>query len=185
MVDWKKCFSEGPWPFEKDELFMAEALSITTLVELKSFLDMVHIRQALLRPFAECKDYPVVDTTGCPVFPSLYLIVLCCRSLKCSSTTSCTLWEIFWKWLRVHAVHWRKILLMRTYRPCRRDFPVTCMMNSANFFPARILQFWRCTRRFCPICWRWTGRMFLARMRSDSSNCPEYSPRCLPILTEN
>lgn len=40
---------------------MAEALSITTLVELKSFLDMVHIRQALLRPFAEWKDYPVVD----------------------------------------------------------------------------------------------------------------------------
>ncbi len=61
MVDWKKCFSKGPWPFEKDELFMAEALSITTLVELKSFLDMVHIRQALLRPFAEWKEYPVVD----------------------------------------------------------------------------------------------------------------------------
>ena len=60
-MEWQKSFSKGPWPFEKDELFMTEALSITTLGELKSFLDLVDIRQALLRPFAEWKDYPLVD----------------------------------------------------------------------------------------------------------------------------
>jgi len=62
--DWKKAFSKTEEaPFLQDGLAPKEKtpLHIRSLADLKRFLDWVHIKECLLRPFAEQPDYPVVD----------------------------------------------------------------------------------------------------------------------------
>lgn len=60
-MDWKKAFSSGKWPLGNDEATLSDGLSISDLSALQSFLDAVHIRECLIRPFTQWKDYPVVE----------------------------------------------------------------------------------------------------------------------------
>ncbi|MEZ0574464.1 hypothetical protein [Halodesulfovibrio aestuarii] len=57
---WKNAFRECGLPW-KDTFSFSEPISITTLSELKTFLDAVQITQCLLRPFFENADYPLVE----------------------------------------------------------------------------------------------------------------------------
>lgn len=62
--DWKKAFSQTPEaPFLQGtpRPKSGAPLHIRSLPDLKRFLDWVHIKQCLLRPFAELPNYPVVD----------------------------------------------------------------------------------------------------------------------------
>lgn len=61
MMDWKKAFSSGKWPLGTDEATLSDGLSISNLSALQNFLDAVHIRECLIRPFTQWKDYPVVE----------------------------------------------------------------------------------------------------------------------------
>ncbi len=61
-MDWKKAYSQSKWlPSEHHDAYY-DAVSITSLAELKSYLDAVHIKECLLRPYATYKDYPIVDS---------------------------------------------------------------------------------------------------------------------------
>lgn len=60
-MDYKEAFSESEWPFKKKNLGYYEPLSVNNLSELKGFLDIVHMREALLRPYYETKKYPYVE----------------------------------------------------------------------------------------------------------------------------
>ncbi len=66
-MDWKKAFSQCGLPWEDHETFSAP-VSLTSSGDLKQFLDMVHIKFCLLRPYCELPDYPVVD--GRELLPS-------------------------------------------------------------------------------------------------------------------
>ena len=57
---WKDAFRQCGLPW-KDSFSFSEPISITTLSELKDFLDAVQITQCLLRPFFENNDYPLVE----------------------------------------------------------------------------------------------------------------------------
>ncbi|OBQ55665.1 hypothetical protein [Halodesulfovibrio spirochaetisodalis] len=60
LKHWKDAFRECGLPW-KDTFSFSEPISITTLPELKDFLDAVQITQCLLRPFFEKDDYPLVE----------------------------------------------------------------------------------------------------------------------------
>ncbi len=60
-MDWKKAFSSGKWPLSQEEAAFCDGLSITEMAELQQFLDVVHIRECLIRPFSQWKEYPVVE----------------------------------------------------------------------------------------------------------------------------
>lgn len=62
MLDWKKAFSQSEWAPSLGETAGYDGLSVTSLAELKNFLDIIHLRECLVRPFVSWKDYPVVDT---------------------------------------------------------------------------------------------------------------------------
>ena len=57
---WKKAFSRSSLPWKGAESF-TDVVNLKTLPQLKDFLDQVHIKHCLLRPFIETKDYPVVE----------------------------------------------------------------------------------------------------------------------------
>ncbi len=58
--DWKKAFSKCGLPWETHNTFSAP-VNLSSLQELKEFLDIVHIKNCLLRPYCENADYPVVE----------------------------------------------------------------------------------------------------------------------------
>ena len=58
---WKKAFSHGKFPWSSTSGF-SDIVIISSLKELKHFLDAVHIKFCLLKPFCEQKDYPLVET---------------------------------------------------------------------------------------------------------------------------
>ena len=60
-MEWREAFSESKWPHKNKHLDYYGALSVQNLKELKEFLDVVHVREALLRPYFETKDYPCVE----------------------------------------------------------------------------------------------------------------------------
>lgn len=62
MLDIKKAYSQSIWPVGDEKAAFRDALSITSLKELKSFLDAVQIKECLIKPYLMQKDYPVVDT---------------------------------------------------------------------------------------------------------------------------
>ncbi|MBO4311477.1 MAG: hypothetical protein J5828_00575 [Desulfovibrionaceae bacterium] len=57
---WSQAFKKSPFPFlgERGGIVQSE---ISTLGQFKQFLDLVHIRQCLLRPFFEKPEYPLVE----------------------------------------------------------------------------------------------------------------------------
>ncbi len=60
MLKWQKIFSKSAYPWAgSDEL--PAPLAISSLPALKDFLDAVHIRYCLVRPFQENKKYPLVE----------------------------------------------------------------------------------------------------------------------------
>ncbi len=62
--DWKKAFSRSPGaPFLQGEARPKEGeiLRIQSIMDLKRFLDWVHVKLCLLRPYFEHDNYPVVD----------------------------------------------------------------------------------------------------------------------------
>ncbi len=76
--DYKNAFSQTPWP-HTDSLYFDDALVIHDLETLRGFLDIVHIRECLLRPYYEQPDYPLVDPRS--LLPSFEPDVLEYRSL--------------------------------------------------------------------------------------------------------
>ncbi|ABB38792.1 hypothetical protein Dde_1995 [Oleidesulfovibrio alaskensis G20] len=61
LTRWEDSFRECGLPW-KDDVSFDEPLSVTSLDQLRDFLDVVHIRHCLLRPFFEQQDYPLIDS---------------------------------------------------------------------------------------------------------------------------
>lgn len=62
--DWKDAFSqtpEAPFLDGAKRPKKGEILRVQNLMDLKRFLDWVHLKQCLLRPFCEQPNYPLVD----------------------------------------------------------------------------------------------------------------------------
>ncbi len=57
----KNAFSKGEFVYREDGL-LSEPVELTSLTRLKRFLDVVHVKQCLLRPFFEQADYPLVES---------------------------------------------------------------------------------------------------------------------------
>lgn len=57
----KNAFSKGEFTYREDGL-LSEPVELTSLAELKRFLDVMHVKQCLLRPFFEHADYPLVES---------------------------------------------------------------------------------------------------------------------------
>ncbi|MDL2279758.1 hypothetical protein LJC15_03720 [Desulfovibrio sp. OttesenSCG-928-G11] len=60
-LEWQKLFTQAE-PAWKDAWRLAGPLSLSTLGQLRHFLDMVHIKYCLVKPFIEYHDYPLVET---------------------------------------------------------------------------------------------------------------------------
>jgi len=60
-VSWREAFSKSKWPYKKKNLGYYDAIPVQNLKELKDFLDIVHVREALLHPYFETKKYPLVE----------------------------------------------------------------------------------------------------------------------------
>ncbi len=67
MLLWKKVFSKDGLPWE-DERTLKDVISIQSLEELYNFLNAVHIRYCLVKPYQTTKNYPVVE--GRELLPS-------------------------------------------------------------------------------------------------------------------
>jgi hypothetical protein len=59
---WKKAFSKVPGLNWKSQTKFSDVVIINSLAKLKTFLDLVHIKYCLLKPYAEVADYPVVES---------------------------------------------------------------------------------------------------------------------------
>lgn len=60
-IEWKTLFTQAQ-PAWKDAWTLDAPLRLPHLVALRRFLDLVHIKYALVKPFCEIADYPLVDT---------------------------------------------------------------------------------------------------------------------------
>ena len=60
MKQYTEAFSQSKWKFD-NQPDSFNFISITTLADLKEYLDFVHIRETLLKPFFENKNYPLID----------------------------------------------------------------------------------------------------------------------------
>lgn len=60
-VSWKNAFSKSSFACKENASFVDD-VNIADLATLRHFLDTVHIRQCLLRPYCEIPDYPVVES---------------------------------------------------------------------------------------------------------------------------
>lgn len=67
MIAWQDVFSRNGLPW-LDGQTLSDPVGIGTLPELKDFLDAVHIRFCLVRPYQELPDYPLVE--GRELLPS-------------------------------------------------------------------------------------------------------------------
>ncbi len=61
MIHWKDIFTKDGLPW-KDEKSFSGYLEITSLEQLHNFLNAVHIRHCLVRPYEETKNYPLVES---------------------------------------------------------------------------------------------------------------------------
>jgi len=59
-LSWRKAFTKSYLNW--DDHWSVSVPEITTLEKLKNFLDLVHIRFCLLKPYCEVSDYPPVDS---------------------------------------------------------------------------------------------------------------------------
>lgn len=60
-ISWKNAFSNSTFACKENASFIDD-INITDLATLRHFLDTVHIRHCLLRPYCELEDYPVVES---------------------------------------------------------------------------------------------------------------------------
>ena len=60
-IEWKTLFTRAE-PAWKDAWTLEAPLHLPHLVALRRFLDLVHIKYGLVKPFCEVADYPLVDT---------------------------------------------------------------------------------------------------------------------------
>lgn len=60
-TEWEKLFSKVKWPWKNGYEF-ADSVDISSLEELKYFLDIVHIKLCLVKPYFEEKNYPLVES---------------------------------------------------------------------------------------------------------------------------
>ena len=58
---WKTAFSKSEFACQDDGSFV-DAVDVSDLAGLRRFLDMVHIRHCLLRPYFETENYPLVES---------------------------------------------------------------------------------------------------------------------------
>ncbi len=59
-IAWQSVFMRNGLPW-RDESSFSDVIQVRSLMELKSFLDAVHIRFCLARPYAEQPSYPLVE----------------------------------------------------------------------------------------------------------------------------
>ena len=67
MIKWQEIFSKDGFHWQ-DAYTTSEPVVIARLDELKRFLDAVHIRFCLVKPYQEHKNYPLVE--GRELLPS-------------------------------------------------------------------------------------------------------------------
>ncbi len=60
MISWKKIFTKNGMPW-KDHSSFKGYIEINTFEELYNFLNAVHIRHCLVKPYQNTKDYPLVE----------------------------------------------------------------------------------------------------------------------------
>jgi hypothetical protein len=60
MQSWKEAFTKGKISW-KDEWYLRDNIILPDITALKKFLDMVHIRYGLLKPYFENSDYPLLE----------------------------------------------------------------------------------------------------------------------------
>ena len=67
MIKWQEVFSKDGLPWQ-DAATLSEPVAVSDLDGLKRFLDAVHIRFCLVKPYQENKNYPLVE--GRELLPS-------------------------------------------------------------------------------------------------------------------
>lgn len=67
MIKWQEVFSKNGQPW-RDAACLSAPVAISDLESLKNFLDAVHVRFCLVKPYQENKNYPVVE--GRELLPS-------------------------------------------------------------------------------------------------------------------
>ena len=67
MMKWQEVFSKDGLPW-RDAATLSEPVAVSELGALKRFLDAVHIRFCLAKPYQENKNYPLVE--GRELLPS-------------------------------------------------------------------------------------------------------------------
>ncbi len=67
MIKWQEVFSKNGQPW-RDATCLSAPVAISDLESLKNFLDAVHVRFCLVKPYQENKNYPVVE--GRELLPS-------------------------------------------------------------------------------------------------------------------
>lgn len=60
-TEWEKVFSKSKWPWKDGHTF-TDTIDIDSLEALKDFLDIVHIKHCLVKPYFEEKNYPLVES---------------------------------------------------------------------------------------------------------------------------
>ncbi|MDR1125589.1 MAG: hypothetical protein LBM64_05955 [Deltaproteobacteria bacterium] len=60
MQSWTEAFTQGNIAW-KDEWNLKDNIVLTDIVSLKRFLDLVHVRYCLLKPYFETNNYPLVE----------------------------------------------------------------------------------------------------------------------------
>lgn len=60
MESWKEAFTKGKISW-RDEWHLRDPLQLDDIASLKNFLDLVHIRYGLLKPYFEHNTYPLVE----------------------------------------------------------------------------------------------------------------------------
>ncbi|MDR1856902.1 MAG: hypothetical protein LBR22_07055 [Desulfovibrio sp.] len=62
MFNWQDVFSKDGRRWHQDGASLPDPVSLSTLPDLKAFLDAVHIRTCLVKPYQEHKNYPLVES---------------------------------------------------------------------------------------------------------------------------
>ena len=61
MFNWQEIFNKIVLPSQDADSVRSEPIAVASLGELKRFLDGVHIRYCLVKPYQENKNYPLVE----------------------------------------------------------------------------------------------------------------------------
>lgn len=61
VFEWQQAFTQGAYTWQDHESF-ADAIALSTLEELKHYLDAIHIKYCLIKPYCEEERYPLVES---------------------------------------------------------------------------------------------------------------------------